>query len=77
MFKIPRLKYPTALCFEPIQLCNAQCTMCPYTTLQHEEGYRGKSMSTDQINHILEQFGHLIKKYSFEKNIAKLYIKWH
>jgi hypothetical protein len=66
MFKIPRLKYPTSLCFEPIQLCNAQCSMCPYTTLQHEEGYRGKSMSTDQINSILDQFGYLIKKFKFE-----------
>ncbi len=66
MFKIPRLKYPTSLCFEPIQLCNAQCSMCPYTTLQHEEGYRGKSMSTDQIDDILDQFGFLIKKYKFE-----------
>ena len=52
MFKIPRLKYPTSICFEPIQLCNAQCTMCPYTTLQHEEGYKGKQMNENMVNDI-------------------------
>lgn len=66
MFKIPRLKYPTSICFEPIQLCNAQCTMCPYTTLQHEEGYKGKQMNENMVNDILEQFGELIKKYKFQ-----------
>jgi len=68
MFKIPRLKYPTSICFEPIQLCNAQCTMCPYSTLQNESGYRGKTMSLEKINNILDQFGNLIKKYKFQKD---------
>ena len=72
MFKIPRLKYPTSLCFEPIQLCNAQCSMCPYSILQHEEGYRGKAMSVENVENILDQFGYLIKKYNFEKEAVVL-----
>ena len=39
---IPRLKFPTELEFEPIQLCNALCFTCPYTSLQEDPEYRGK-----------------------------------
>ena len=60
--KYPRFKFPTELEFEPIQLCNALCFTCPYTFLQESKEYRGKKMSREQIQNLLEQFGDLLIK---------------
>lgn len=67
-FKYPRLKFPTELEFEPIQLCNAMCFTCPYTSLQESKEYKGKKMSRDQIQYLLEQFGDLLIKNNFKGN---------
>ena len=65
----PRLKFPTELEFEPIQLCNALCFSCPYTFLQESKEYRGKKMSREYIKMLLEQFGDLLLKNEYENNI--------
>ena len=62
---IPRLKFPTELEFEPIQLCNALCFTCPYTLLQENSEYRGKKMSREKISLLLEDFGTLLKKNNY------------
>ena len=63
---IPRLKFPTEMEFEPIQLCNALCFTCPYTFLQEDKNYRGKKMGRDNINILLNDFGNLLKKNSYK-----------
>ena len=63
---IPRLKFPTELEFEPIQLCNAMCFTCPYTFLQENRDYRGKKMGRDNINILLKNFGELLIKNSYK-----------
>ena len=63
---IPRLKFPTELEFEPIQLCNALCFTCPYTLLQEDAEYRGKKMSREEISLLLEDFGALLKKNDYK-----------
>lgn len=65
-FKIPRLPFPTELEFEPIQLCNAKCFVCPYTKLQENKDYRGKKMSPDKIEFLIKDFGSLIKKHNYK-----------
>lgn len=62
---IPRLSFPTELEFEPIQLCNAKCFTCPYSRLSESKEYLGKKMERDQIEDLLDQFGKLIKKNSY------------
>ena len=64
----PRLKFPTELEFEPIQLCNALCFHCPYTFLQESKEYRGKKMSREYIKMLLEQFGDLLLKNKYKGN---------
>ena len=59
------MPFPTELEFEPIQLCNALCFVCPYTRLQNDKEYRGKKMSRDQIEYVLKDFGNLLKKYNY------------
>ena len=59
---IPRLRFPTEIEFEPIQLCNALCFTCPYTKLQEDKEYRGKRMGRDNISALLTDFGNLLKK---------------
>ncbi len=66
LVKVPRLPFPTEMEFEPIQLCNAQCFVCPYTRLQKDKDYRGKRMSKDQIEFILKEFGTLLKKNNYD-----------
>lgn len=65
---LPRLKFPTELEFEPIQLCNALCFSCPYTSLQENPEYKGKKMSRDNITLLLTDFGNLLKKNNFKGN---------
>jgi hypothetical protein len=65
-FLIPRLKFPTELEFEPVQLCNALCFTCPYTTLQKDDSYRGKAMSREKIALLLTDFGNLLKKNNYK-----------
>ena len=65
ILKVPRLPFPTELEFEPIQLCNAKCFVCPYTRLQEDDNYRGKKMSREQIDFVLSDFGGLLKKYNY------------
>ena len=55
---------PTQLCFEPIQLCNAACFMCPYTWLSKDKEYRGVRMSREQIKILIEEYAGLCKKYN-------------
>ena len=40
---------PTYIAFEPINLCNAKCYCCPYTTLSEDKNYHGKRMTRDQL----------------------------
>ena len=54
---------PTSIAFEPINLCNAKCFCCPYTTLSEDKTYHGKAMSQEQIGSLLHDYGSLIKKY--------------
>ena len=54
---------PTSIAFEPINLCNARCYCCPYTTLSQDTTYHGKAMSQGQIGTLLHDYGSLIKKY--------------
>ena len=54
---------PTSIAFEPINLCNAKCYCCPYTTLSEDETYHGKAMTQEQIGTLLHDYGALIKKY--------------
>ncbi len=65
VLKVPRLPFPTEMEFEPIQLCNAKCFVCPYTRLQEDKDYRGKKMSREQIDFVLSDFGNLLKKYNY------------
>ena len=52
-----RLRFPTALAFEPVQSCNARCFCCPYTWLAQEGQYRGQVMSRSRIKELLNDFG--------------------
>ena len=54
---------PTSIAFEPINLCNAKCYCCPYTTLSEDKAYHGKQMTQEQIGTLLHDYGALIKKY--------------
>lgn len=62
---IPRLKFPTELEFEPIQLCNAKCFTCPYTFLEKEPDYKNVRMSRENIEVLLSDFGNLLKKNKY------------
>lgn len=61
--KYTKIPLPTFIAFEPINLCNAKCFCCPYTTLSEDKTYHGKRMSREQIEMLLEDYGALIKKY--------------
>ena len=63
--RLVRLKFPTELEFEPIQVCNAKCFTCPYTTLSEDPDYTKQKMTRDQIESLLSQFGELIKKHKY------------
>ena len=54
---------PTSIAFEPINLCNAKCYCCPYTTLSEDKAYHGKQMTKEQLGKLLHDYGSLIKKY--------------
>jgi hypothetical protein len=54
---------PTSIAFEPINLCNAKCYCCPYTTLSQDTNYHGKQMTKEQLGKLLHDYGSLIKKY--------------
>ena len=54
---------PTELAFEPIQLCNAACFMCPYTWLSKDKEYRGVRMTREQIRALIEDYADLLRKY--------------
>ena len=43
------LPLPMSIAFEPINLCNAKCYCCPYTTLSEDKTYHGKRMSRELI----------------------------
>ncbi len=57
------LPLPMYIAFEPINLCNAKCYCCPYTTLSEDKSYHGKRMTKDQLGQLLNDYGSLIKKY--------------
>jgi len=63
---------PTELSFEPIQLCNAACFMCPYTWLSKDKEYRGVRMPREQIKVLLEDYGALLKKYNAKPWTAEI-----
>ena len=54
---------PASIAFEPINLCNAKCYCCPYTTLSEDKTYHGKLMTKEQLGMLLHDYGSLIKKY--------------
>ena len=54
---------PTSIAFEPINLCNAKCYCCPYTTLSEDKTYHGQLMTKGQLGTLLHDYGSLIKKY--------------
>ncbi len=54
---------PTSIAFEPINLCNAKCFCCPYTTLSEDKTYHGKQMTQEQLGTLLHDYGSLIKKH--------------
>jgi len=54
---------PTSIAFEPINLCNAKCFCCPYTTLSEDKTYHGKQMTKEQLGTLLHDYGSLIKKH--------------
>ena len=45
--KYTKIPIPTFIAFEPINLCNAKCFCCPYTTLSEDKEYHGKKMSRE------------------------------
>ena len=55
------LPLPMAIAFEPINLCNAKCYCCPYTTLSEDKTYHGKRMSRELIGQLLKDYNSLIK----------------
>ena len=54
---------PTSIAFEPINLCNAKCFCCPYTTLSEDKTYHGKQMTQEQLGTLLHDYGSLIKNH--------------
>ena len=58
-----KLPIPTFIAFEPINLCNAKCFCCPYTTLSEDKSYHGKRMTKEQLKMLFDDYGALIKKY--------------
>lgn len=63
--KLVRLRFPTELEFEPIQLCNAKCFCCPYTSLSDSPDYTKQRMSRSQIEHLLVSFHDNLMKYDY------------
>ena len=63
---MPNLTIPTPieLAFEPINLCNARCFCCPYTYLEKDKEYRGKRMSEDQVQTLIDDFASGIKEHN-------------
>lgn len=64
--KYHKLPLPTFIAFEPINLCNAKCYCCPYTTLSEDKTYHGKRMTKEQLKTLLDDYGSLIKKYNVD-----------
>jgi hypothetical protein len=64
-FKLVRLNFPTDLEFEPIQLCNAKCFSCPYTTLSNEPEYTKQRMTRQQVESLLISFHENLMKYKY------------
>ena len=65
MFYQP-IPLPTFIAFEPINLCNAKCFCCPYTTLSEDKSYHGKRMTKEQLTMLFDDYGSLIQKYGVE-----------
>ena len=63
---------PPELSFEPIQLCNATCFMCPYTWLSKDKEYRGKRMTKDQIKTLIEDYAQLLKRHNAKPWTAEI-----
>lgn len=55
---------PTAIAFEPINLCNAKCFCCPYTEYSKDKSYTSQKMSVEQITELMNDFGRITKKYN-------------
>ncbi len=64
--KYAKIPIPTFIAFEPINLCNAKCFCCPYTTLSEDKSYHGKRMTKEQLKLLLDDYGSLIKKYGLK-----------
>jgi sulfatase maturation enzyme AslB (radical SAM superfamily) len=64
--KYAKIPMPTFIAFEPINLCNAKCFCCPYTTLSEDKSYHGKRMTREQLKTLLDDYGSLIKKYGMK-----------
>lgn len=63
---LERLPFPTALAFEPIQLCNASCFCCPYSWLKEDDSYRGNRMTRAQITQLIEAFASVRQTHNYQ-----------
>jgi MoaA/NifB/PqqE/SkfB family radical SAM enzyme len=63
--KVPRLRFPTQLTIEPLQVCNAKCFSCPYTHLSEDREYTRQRMSREQIARVLADFAENLGRYDF------------
>jgi sulfatase maturation enzyme AslB (radical SAM superfamily) len=66
MRKFLRLKFPTELEFEPLQVCNAKCFCCPYTQLSEDPEYIKQRMTREQIAHLLTDFGEGLRRHNYK-----------
>jgi hypothetical protein len=66
--EIKRLPYPIGIIIDIHNLCNAKCTICPYTKL-HKRIPQGV-MSWELYTKIIEDYHHLMEKYAFKGKLT-------
>ena len=66
-----KIPLPVSIAFEPINLCNAKCFCCPYTTLSEDKTYHGVKMTREQIGQLLDEYGSLIEKYKVKDSLIE------
>lgn len=63
--KTPRLRFPTQLTLEPLQVCNAKCFCCPYTQLSEDRSYTRQRMSREQITQVITDFAENLRRHDY------------
>ena len=63
--KTPRLRFPTQLTLEPLQVCNAKCFCCPYTQLSEDRSYTRQRMSREEIVRVITDFAENLRRYDY------------